>query len=414
MTQNIKTQPALLTEFPDNTSGEINAQDTRDLIVSTVHVLPSGQTGENLIVPNSASVVPLAVQAYSGQTADLTQWQNSGGSAIAKVNASGQFVGDGSQLTGLASSSVTISTTAPLTGGGNLSANRTLAISAATDSTAGSMSAADKTKLDAATNLNTASTLVERDSSGNFSAGTITANLTGTASNNLTSVATATAGALSGNGTSGSKLAVNVDGSSITINGSNQLVANVLSQTFLIDGNNNDYTSNGTVNGGTSNGVAIGNGASAGFNGNGTIAIGNSATANQSDSISLGTGSTSNGAETVVIGAQSTGSGAYNAIVGFNQSDDNFSPVVMLGGSSGATTATANNQVWMLGNLFCNIYNNSFYVQSDFSGNRIANSTDAIPCSFSGVPTITTSGFSDTGVETAFNALCYALGIATA
>ena len=42
----------------------------------------------------------------------------------------------------------TINTTAPLTGGGDLSGNRTLAISAATTSAAGSMSAADKTKLD--------------------------------------------------------------------------------------------------------------------------------------------------------------------------------------------------------------------------------------------------------------------------
>lgn len=39
-----------------------------------------------------------------------------------------------------------------------------------------------------ATNLNTASTLVKRDASGNFSAGTITAALTGTASGNVTSV----------------------------------------------------------------------------------------------------------------------------------------------------------------------------------------------------------------------------------
>jgi hypothetical protein len=39
----------------------------------------------------------------------------------------------------------------------------------------------------AATNLNTASTIVKRDSSGNFTAGTITANLTGTASNNALS-----------------------------------------------------------------------------------------------------------------------------------------------------------------------------------------------------------------------------------
>lgn len=53
-------------------------------------------------------------------------------------------------LTGLGGvpTSRTISTTAPLTGGGDLSANRTLAISAATTGAAGSMSAADKAKLD--------------------------------------------------------------------------------------------------------------------------------------------------------------------------------------------------------------------------------------------------------------------------
>lgn len=41
-----------------------------------------------------------------------------------------------------------INTTAPITGGGDLSADRTIAISAATTGAAGSMSAADKTKLD--------------------------------------------------------------------------------------------------------------------------------------------------------------------------------------------------------------------------------------------------------------------------
>jgi len=58
----------------------------------------------------------------------------------------------------------------------------TIGITAATGSAAGSMSAADKAKLDAATNVNTASTLVFRDTSGNFSAGTITAALAGNAS----------------------------------------------------------------------------------------------------------------------------------------------------------------------------------------------------------------------------------------
>jgi hypothetical protein len=54
---------------------------------------------------------------------------------------------------------------------------------AVTTSVNGFMSSTDKTTFDAATNLNTISTIVKRDSSGNFSAGTITASLTGNATN---------------------------------------------------------------------------------------------------------------------------------------------------------------------------------------------------------------------------------------
>lgn len=66
-----------------------------------------------------------------------------------------------------------------------LSEEQVLSISAANGSAPGSMSASDKTKLDNATNANTVATLVLRDPSGNFAAGTITASLTGTASGNL-------------------------------------------------------------------------------------------------------------------------------------------------------------------------------------------------------------------------------------
>lgn len=59
----------------------------------------------------------------------------------------------------------------------------TVSIAAATASVPGTMSAVDKAKLDASTNANTPSALVARDASGNFIAGTITAALTGTASN---------------------------------------------------------------------------------------------------------------------------------------------------------------------------------------------------------------------------------------
>lgn len=61
--------------------------------------------------------------------------------------------------------------------------SQTISIAAATGAVPGTMSASDFAKLAAATNANTASTIVLRDGSGNFSAGTITAALTGTASN---------------------------------------------------------------------------------------------------------------------------------------------------------------------------------------------------------------------------------------
>lgn len=71
--------------------------------------------------------------------------------------------------------------TAPIVStGGN---TPTLSISPSSGSLAGSMSIADYLKLFASTPNNTPSALVQRDSSGNFAAGTITAALIGTASN---------------------------------------------------------------------------------------------------------------------------------------------------------------------------------------------------------------------------------------
>lgn len=68
-----------------------------------------------------------------------------------------------------------VSGTLPITAS-NTNGAITIAINAATGSTAGSMSATDKTKLDAATASNVVSTLVLRDGSGNFAANLITMN----------------------------------------------------------------------------------------------------------------------------------------------------------------------------------------------------------------------------------------------
>jgi hypothetical protein len=74
-----------------------------------------------------------------------------------------------------------VSGTAPIVSSGG--ATPAISVTPASGSAAGSMSSGDFTKLAGATNANTNSALVQRDSSGNFAAGTITATLTGTASN---------------------------------------------------------------------------------------------------------------------------------------------------------------------------------------------------------------------------------------
>lgn len=77
----------------------------------------------------------------------------------------------------------------------------TLTIAAADAVNAGLLSATGFSLLDGATSNNTASTLVQRDASGNFSAGTITASLTGNVSGNLTGDVTGTVSSLSNHDT---------------------------------------------------------------------------------------------------------------------------------------------------------------------------------------------------------------------
>lgn len=74
-----------------------------------------------------------------------------------------------------------VSATAPIvSSGGN---TPTISIDAADSDSAGSMSSTHYNLVEGATSSNTVSAIVKRDASGNFSAGTITASLTGTASN---------------------------------------------------------------------------------------------------------------------------------------------------------------------------------------------------------------------------------------
>ncbi|MES2902685.1 MAG: hypothetical protein V4696_00725 [Pseudomonadota bacterium] len=91
----------------------------------------------------------------SGNAATATALQTARTINGVSFNGTGNITINAVDSTARAPETRSISTTAPLTGGGDLSANRTFAISAATTGAAGSMSAADKTKLDAITGTNT-------------------------------------------------------------------------------------------------------------------------------------------------------------------------------------------------------------------------------------------------------------------
>jgi hypothetical protein len=74
-----------------------------------------------LIDTNITTRSGIIIKGVASQTANLQEWQNSSGTVLASINASGQFVGDGSQLTGL--------TTALTTGTATLTANTATTIS---------------------------------------------------------------------------------------------------------------------------------------------------------------------------------------------------------------------------------------------------------------------------------------------
>ena len=55
----------------------------------------------NTLVANATNAVGLIVRGLASQTEDLQEWQNSSGTVLSRVDSSGRFVGDGSQLTGI-------------------------------------------------------------------------------------------------------------------------------------------------------------------------------------------------------------------------------------------------------------------------------------------------------------------------
>ena len=134
--------------------------------VAAGEVIFNGSSGagaaQQVSIPIAASgTVGLTVAGAGGQTANLAQFENSSSTVLSAINAAGNFTGSSAGFTGSLSGDVTgtQSATVVATVGGSTAANIHSAEQAA----------------NAATSADTASTIVKRDGSGNFSAGTITA-----------------------------------------------------------------------------------------------------------------------------------------------------------------------------------------------------------------------------------------------
>ncbi len=209
-----------------------------------------------------------------------------------------------------------------------------------------------------ATSANTANTIVKRDGSGNFAAGTITANLVGVASGGAVTVtggpAAASAGAAGGNATiasaAGTSTGSGGNGGQVNVNGGNAGGDNTANQTggavSIQAGQSKGTGSGGSVTvasgtGGTGTGTAGGSGGTTNING-GTGGAG-SATSGQGGGATLKAGSGGNGVgggnggQTQVVGGTG-GTGSSTGGTGGTVNVTGGSPGGVAGTGGGAVT----------------------------------------------------------------------------
>lgn len=112
--------------------GAFEGHETRlDSIESTLTTLPNTEnlltkTGSNVMLPSSASVIPISITAAASQSANLIEFKNSSSTTISLIDYAGRFSGQatdivmqGSQALTSRVRNVTVSTSSPVSGDGN-------------------------------------------------------------------------------------------------------------------------------------------------------------------------------------------------------------------------------------------------------------------------------------------------------
>jgi hypothetical protein len=112
--------------------GAFEGHESRiDSIESTLTTIPNTanlltKTGNDVMLPSSASVVPISITAAASQSANLIEFKNSSSTTISLIDFAGRFSGQaaeivmqGSQALTSRVRNVTISTSSPVSGDGN-------------------------------------------------------------------------------------------------------------------------------------------------------------------------------------------------------------------------------------------------------------------------------------------------------
>jgi hypothetical protein len=84
-------QTANLLEFQDAASGSLSYFTSNGTLAFGSGTVISNANGRGLFITNSAATVPITAKAAASQTANLQEWQNSGSTALAKIDKDGNL-----------------------------------------------------------------------------------------------------------------------------------------------------------------------------------------------------------------------------------------------------------------------------------------------------------------------------------